>query len=558
MEYIIENIPLLAIAVVIICIQYRIYDSTCGKIKILKSILSNSNCFKKEEIFLPKESLSLVTWPEIISKFGIYTQHVNPDEEKVTVICLADAGNPITQEIETSIDTYLLRNKGAVSDFNLIKDIVERNCDALATEVESQTAMPLYLGLIGTVAGIVLGLASLALQGQNLGDPSCIMALMAGVAFAMIASGAGVLFTSLSIWKNKQCSATLEANKNKFYTWIQTELLPVLSSSTVSTLALLERNLTHFNATFSRTVTQLDKKLSNVGNLYGNQIKLLEKLEKIDVLKMATANVTILETLTRSVGKLDNFARYLEETTDYLKAVKELNGKIDEHLARTEALETISDFYKNQMGEIELRQNVVKSVATGVDEVVKKALADLKEHTQSGLEGLQLVYTKQQEVLNVLANEQGDHIPNTLKKLEAVISLTQELLRMPAIVAELSKNAQIQTKATNELANAVRKLASNRPLETDRNGSPQQGLFAKIRAWWMGLYILVKGEGKYAKKKEEPRSEFRTDAYTPRSKEAKPYNLPKEFTSARNLERMSTPTRSKEAKPYNPKKIDKV
>lgn len=532
MEYIVENIPLLMIAVVIICIQYRIYRSTCGKIEILKNILSNSNCFKKEEIYLSKESLSLITWPEIVGKFGIYTQHVNPDEENVTVITLADGANPITQEIETSIDTYLLRNKGAVSDFNLIKDIVERNCDALATEVESQTAMPLYLGLIGTVAGIVLGLGSLALQGQNLGDPSCIMALMAGVAFAMIASGTGVLFTSLSIWKNKQCSATLEANKNKFYTWIQTELLPVLSSSTVSTLALLERNLTNFNATFSRTVSKLDKKLSNVGDLYGNQIELLEKLEKIDVLKMATANVTILETLTRSVGKLDNFARYLEETTEYLNTVKELSGKIDEHLTRTEALETISDFYKNQMGEIELRQNAVKSVATGADEVIKKALADLKDHTQSGLEGLQLVYTKQQEVLNVLANEQGNHIPNTLKKLEAIVSLTQELLSMPRIVSELSQNAQIQTKATNELASAIRKLASNRPSASNRNGSSPNELFSKIRSWLLAAYERIL-EMYRAKKKNE-------------------------LTTTQNLERMRTLTRNKDAKPYNPKKIDRV
>lgn len=258
-------------------------------------------------------------------------------------------------------------------------------------------------------------------------------------------------------------------------------------------MALLERNLTHFNATFSRTVAKLDKKLSNVGDVYGNQIRLLEKLEKIDVLKMATANVTILETLTRSVDKLDNFARYLQETTEYLNTVKELSGKIDKHLERAEALETISDFYKKQMGEIELRQNVVKSVATGVDEVIKKALADLKDHTQSGLEGLQLVYTKQQEILNVLAHEQGNHIPNTLKKLEAIIALTQELLQMPAIVAELSQNAKIQTKATNELASAVRKLASNHPSVTNRNGSSSGNalLFSKIRTWFLTMYKCI-------------------------------------------------------------------
>ncbi len=431
---------------------------------MLKSILDKGDSFRKVEIYLSRDFLGTITWAQIASQLDVFQRKVNDEEENMTLVSLAGDNHAITQEIETSINTYLLRNKGAVSDFNLIKDIVERNSDALSAEVESQTAMPLYLGLIGTVAGIVLGLASLALQGQNLGDPSCIMALMIGVAFAMIASGTGVLFTSLGIWKSKQCSAVLEANKNKFYTWIQTELLPVLSNSTVSTLTLLERNLTHFNSTFSRTVAKLEGNLSKVGDVYGTQIELLEKLEKIDVLKMATANVKILETLTRSIGKLDNFARYLEETTDYLKAVRALNGKMDQHLERTRALETISDFYKKQMGEIELRGNAIKSVVTDVDEVIKKALADLKDHTQSGLEGLRVVYTRQQEVLARLADEQKDHIPDNLKKLDAMISLTPELMKMPEVVAALSRNSKVQAKATDELANLVRELVSTLPV----------------------------------------------------------------------------------------------
>lgn len=458
--YIIDNLPLLFISLTIVIVQSFIFMSTCKKIGILKGILVNSKYFKIRKKLDPSVE----------------------DNSSLTVIVLTkkengiDDNNPITAEIEESINSYLERNKGAVSDFNLIKDIVERNCDSLTTEVESQTSMPLYIGLIGTVAGIVLGLTSLALKGEDLGDPSCIMALMVGVAFAMIASGMGVLFTSMSIWKNKKCSATLENQKNKFYTWIQTELLPVLSNSTVSTLSLLERNLTNFNNSFSKIVKQLDEKLTGVGDLYSSQIELLDRIEKIDIHKMATANIKILETVTRSADKLENFAKYMEQTTDYLSAVKELNEKIDDHLERTEALATISDFYQHQMDEIQLRQNAIKTVATNVDDTVKKAFADLANNTQSGLQGLQTVYTKQTELMTRLANEEANTLQSTIKKLDAVIILSKELQQMPKIVGELSRNAIIQSQATSNLATAVAKLE----MKKNGGGGPVSWLRSKL------------------------------------------------------------------------------
>ena len=61
-----------------------------------------------------------------------------PSEQKVlaqriqiTIVEVADQSNPVMREIQESINTYLLRNKNDVSDFNLIKDIVERYTDGV-------------------------------------------------------------------------------------------------------------------------------------------------------------------------------------------------------------------------------------------------------------------------------------------------------------------------------------------------------------------------------------------------------------------------------------------
>ena len=61
------------------------------------------------------------------------------------------------KDILNSVNGYLLRNKGAVSDFNLVKDIVDRNIDKVDDEISNHLPTPLYLGLMGTMLGIVGG-----------------------------------------------------------------------------------------------------------------------------------------------------------------------------------------------------------------------------------------------------------------------------------------------------------------------------------------------------------------------------------------------------------------
>lgn len=70
----------------------------------------------------------------------------------------------MSDNIVAPINQYLSKNEGAVADFLLIKDIVERNCDMKREEIDSQLPMPLYLGLMGTMLGIITGIGGIALK----------------------------------------------------------------------------------------------------------------------------------------------------------------------------------------------------------------------------------------------------------------------------------------------------------------------------------------------------------------------------------------------------------
>lgn len=358
--------------------------------------------------------------------------------EDVTVIKYkSEDKDKVTENIETSINTYLRKNKGAVSDFNLIKDIVERNCDSLEAEISSQTPLPLYLGLMGTVAGIILGLFTITVNGGFAQIDKVIEILMSDVAIAMIASFMGIGFTTLTLWKSKQCKVTVEANKNRFYTWIQTNLLPVISRSAVSAITLLQKNLTRFNESFTGTVDRLEEKLGDVGDMYSSQIEILEKIEAIDVKKMAVANVKVLSALDGSMGSLDRFSQYMESVTEYLTAVRELNGKLDEHLERTETLGVVSEFYKSQMKEIGLRQDAIKSAVLSVDDVMKSALADLKANSEAGLKSMQEAFVQQMMSMQQMISKQTEQLTSQMNQMPQLLQRMDEISNIPSKIDKL-------------------------------------------------------------------------------------------------------------------------
>ncbi len=104
--------------------------------------------------------------------------------------------NVILDIIVSSINNYLNNNNNAVSDFHLMKDIVDRNCDAREEEINAQIPVPLYLGLAGTMLGILIGVGFLVFAGGledllNSGNGSGaegIETLLGSVALAMISS----------------------------------------------------------------------------------------------------------------------------------------------------------------------------------------------------------------------------------------------------------------------------------------------------------------------------------------------------------------------------------
>ena len=418
--------------------------------------------------------------------------------------------HPVLSQIIKSINTYLVKNKGAVSDFMLVKDIVERNCDARQEEINVQIPMPLYLGLMGTVIGIIVGIGSIALgTSVNKGfsafinNPSeSIGLLMGGVAIAMFASFFGILLTCIASWLVKSAASQLESDKNEFYTWIQTELLPVLGG-TENSLMRLQENLLKFNRSFSTNTTKLDKALQRVETSYENQIELMQTIQQLDVKRMATANISVLRELQACIPQLERFSQYMHSVNEYISHVNTLNDAINSQMNRTQLIERMGTFFELEVKDIEQRKAAISQAVGTVDDRLQQTLHSLQENADKSMQEMNETLIRKQNIFNKALDEQQEifkrkiqengNVLDELKKLDVVASaineqsgkLDSELESLNALKTEIERIASNQDRKMNELIKAIENVS----VEVSMPEASHQKPLLKIPRWMK--YILM-------------------------------------------------------------------
>lgn len=406
--------------------------------------------------------------------------------------------NETLRIIVDSINNYLHNNK-SVSDFHLMKDIVDRNCDAKEEEIATQIPTPLYMGLVGTMGGILVGILYLWLSG-GIGDllnangssgADGVEALLGGVALAMIASIIGIIFTTWGSYRFKTTKSTIEIHKHTFLSWIQAKLLPTLSDNIVGAIREMTGNLTEFNETFSSNIGNLDGALGKVNESYIMQTDLLKSVKQIADKDISTQNIRLLNVLTNSAKEISTLAEYLHNTNEYLTNVRDLNAKLDTHEERTRIIEEVGVFFKKEAKDIELRKAVVSKAVGTVDDYLKQSLDRLKENADSHFNEWQKATVKQQEVLKQglevideymkqTSNKLKEHIDAqfdewqkaTVKQqelsqlrpveMETVVSELRNMTRMLGVISDYQKTSETQNRKIDKLVDAMM-LAKAKP-----------------------------------------------------------------------------------------------
>ena len=338
------------------------------------------------------------------------------DKINISLIDYKGPKNNTLKDILNSVNGYLLRNKGAVSDFNLVKDIVDRNIDKVDDEISNNLATPLYLGLMGTMLGIVGGLffmpeisgdaatkaAETAAEGDNeaLGG---INALLNGVKIAMFASVSGLALTILSNYFFFKARKKVEQQKHDFFTFIQTRLLPILSKNTTSSIYSLQTNLLKFNSDFKINMNAFSSTVNEVRETFDSQLEVVKELKRIDVANIAKYNIDVMQQLQNSFKKLQDLATYLDKMNGFIGNTRELNLAVNQQLQKVGELSSIIDRFDTNAGTISDNSTYLKSHFKNIDDreqVINDRIADFDSNTGKMIDNLETSFSKRLKEFN--------------------------------------------------------------------------------------------------------------------------------------------------------------
>lgn len=454
--------------------------------------------------FFVKNVLRMREYKQIFSEESSWGIAHNSETKFVSGIY--GRGNKVFESIKDSINKYLENNSGSVIDFSLLKDAVDRHCDSVENDINTLTPTPLYCGLAGTMAGVIVGLSSLLTTGSitallssgagNFGTAAeGVNDLLSGVAWAMLASIMGILLTTIASLLFKRYKLQGESGKNTFLAWLQAKLLPELPSDTSDALNRLVKNLNRFNNTFAENTSSLRGALREVNESYRIQGDIIKAVHDMDVMKMAKANVRVLEELKECTDKLEQFNEYLDDIHGYTDAIHTFTTQFEQEANRLHVLEEIQQFFMRHKAEI-------AKDSADVDVALRNALRTLKETASSNTNDLNSTLVRQaEEFKRIIADEREsfERLNGELKaqfgaELNQIPMLQKQLAEIAVIPVKLDKlidrmersNSSLASQVSGTMTRTVKELTSvsSRDMSSPYANPP-------ILSGWMKWTIVV-------------------------------------------------------------------
>lgn len=402
--------------------------------------------------FFVKNVLRMREYKQIFADEGSWGIAHNSETKFVSGIY--GQGNNIFESIKDSINKYLENNSGSVIDFSLLKDAVDRHCDSVENDINTLTPTPLYCGLAGTMAGVIVGLGSLITTGSitdllssGSGDfgsaANGVNDLLSGVAWAMLASIMGIMLTTTASLLFKRYKLQGESGKNTFLAWLQAKLLPELPSDTSDALSRLVKNLNKFNSTFAENTSSLRGALREVNESYRIQGDIIKAVHDMDVMKMAKANVRVLEELKECTDKLEQFNEYLNDIHGYTDAIHTFTAQFEQEANRLHVLEEIQQYFSRHKAEI------AKDAADS-DVALRDALRSLRESSESNSKELNSIFVQQAEDFKRILKEERESFERVNEDLQTQFS--SQLKEIPMLEQKLADVAEIPQKIDEMIA----------------------------------------------------------------------------------------------------------
>lgn len=428
--------------------------------------------------------------------------------------------NDVIKGIRYGINTYLISNYGAVVNFSIIKDIIDREVNIKDEEITQSVALPLYLGLAATMIGIIFGLFSMpSLDGD--GFSIGINALIDGVKIAMIGSLVGLICTTfLSSFVYKSAKRKLQKGQNNQITYLQAKLLPELLKAEDTGVSGLKASLDRF----ARVATLISDNVLDAAHKTGKNLdiqrKLMNKVNEMEVLKVSKFNLDLFNKMDASMKHIDGFSNYLnnlERITTQLsnfsnrtEDINKLISSIDNNLNDSKEL---MRFLTSHFEKIEGSGNQVLNAVGLADSHFEDSIRKLRETTDASIEQLYKNSGAHESKLEDIYKKINDNLSEiTTKYVNAFKEAYSQSIPKFEQLDKLSGIDDIQVyvrtiaesqNIIDKLSNIENKLESNTKQQSydDRIFSKLDEISGKLN---QTVYTKKEGKAKSPKKTKTP------------------------------------------------------
>lgn len=423
---------------------------------------------------------------ELFSKIFAGQDYALDKGDNDLVVGIKGSGNVIFDDIKSSINGYLGGTQGTEVDFQLLKDSVDRHCDMIEDEINSQMPLPLYFGLAGTMTGAIIGLFALVFGGAILelmsgssvvsttGAANNINDLLWGVAIAMVASAIGIILTSLNTIYFKDKKLQEETEKNKFLAWMQSRVLSAVPSTVSQQMKVLANQLATFNKNFRSNTEAINTTLKRAKEVYQSQAYVIEEYKTIDLEGIANGVSSIMRRLRSSTESLDNFTKYLDIVHEYYEEMQVFVEKLDNETERIGILQDIQRFFQSHKAVIaeettEAHKNLqesIKAIQESTEQQVNDTYAALTEQSQK----LKGAIDENNEQFRTLCHDMRTKFKEQMEEMPAIAQNFKKLEEIPQILeAAIAKMTQSQERLAADFL-----LASQSIVKGANNSFPKQ------------------------------------------------------------------------------------
>lgn len=439
MSFIVTIIISVIIALAFIFSQCYYFIETSKCISLYK------NFFKKEDPYRTYSTSINQEYVPQIAKVGSLASDLN------NLIC--------------EINHYIVKTKGT-SDFSIIQNKVERKLNLRFDQSVAKLSFPTYIGLMGTFTGVFLGILMFILGFDGAGNISddSIKNLLIGVMISMGTSLSGLMMTTINNAKCGEAKKIVEEEKNEFYDFIQTELMPSLDVSMVAALSKLHSTVDKFEPAFDRVIKNFQETFDRCTKAFGVDFErhvrtisgavnaMGENMDKINKnIKLQDKLISTLKSDEISKG-MEKFIEAGEHFNLVTKSIYEFERMRDILLSSTQETINLQEQYNESLSiplKIVLKINQILDRITTFEEAIKKTGEDLRDRNILGdgllkrinqhidafekkdftavkyLEiadaGLQGMFNTQTKILNEVNNRSKEALENHIKGFENML-----------------------------------------------------------------------------------------------------------------------------------------